>query len=714
VTVEDCASKHFDASVRRRLDPEWHRLRPSAKALVNDLKTLRILFQSLARYDAVQFWRFLQGLRSQSAGSRYPSMWLLSPAANVLFRRARERLYVVGRPGAAGATTEGATAKKARTALLVPVLEENPKWALLRRILGEVRGLWAKKLRKSTSPDPSLLYEGGARVLVMVADDRTLDVVRQYLSEGAERTMTLRWLRYLEAFNERSRAISRGQGGVNVLTEEARLLLEEEGRARNLLFGTGSAESGRSSGVFRRKRDEIFAGLMRKRRRVNEERGRGDSGIGGDVGLGEVLDGAITSVEQDGSDPFRATFVGRNADRTRLEEDDINVFKAERLDDMRVVIRTYSSLEGEDAFDMLEDVRPAFVILYDAQLAFVRALEIYASMSFDDEERPPAKSDHDRLRVMTMLFENSSETTNYYKTIEREKNAFDNLIRHQKNMPVLRPVTVETQEMQLSSPASSYADGTLPLGLDTRRGRGKRGGAGDIRKEIIVDVREFRSALPSVLHQQGLLLAPATLTVGDFVISPAHCIERKSVGDLFGSFASGRLYTQAEAMSKHYTCPCLLIEFDPDKSFSLSSPHDINGEIRKDAISSKLSLLVLHFPRLRILWSRGPHSTVKIFKKLKEKHEEPNFDKAVEIGSNESLDALLGAGEGDGEGDEINEAARDMLLRFPGVTISSARKIMSACDSITELMQMSREDLKKIVGPVTGQKLFTFFRQKLA
>jgi len=203
-----------------------------------------------------------------------------------------------------------------------------------------------------------------------------------------------------------------------------------------------------------------------------------------------------------------------------------------------------------------------------------------------------------------------------------------------------------------------------------------------------------------------MILAPATLTVGDFVISPVHCIERKSVGDLFGSFASGRLYTQAEAMSKHYVCPCLLIEFDPDKSFSLSSPQDINGEIRNDAISSKLSLLVIHFPKLRILWSRGPYSTLKIFKKLKEKHNEPNFDKAIGIGSNDSLDAILNeTGEDEGEN-------KKMLLRFPGVTISNARKIMAACGSIAELVQMSREDLKQIV--VIGQRLFTFFRQKLA
>jgi ERCC4-type nuclease len=47
-----------------------------------------------------------------------------------------------------------------------------------------------------------------------------------------------------------------------------------------------------------------------------------------------------------------------------------------------------------------------------------------------------------------------------------------------------------------------------------------------------------------------LRLDAVTLTVGDFVVSPLVCVERKSISDLFGSFKSGRLFHQAEAMSK--------------------------------------------------------------------------------------------------------------------------------------------------------------------
>jgi hypothetical protein len=50
-------------------------------------------------------------------------------------------------------------------------------------------------------------------------------------------------------------------------------------------------------------------------------------------------------------------------------------------------------------------------------------------------------------------------------------------------------------------------------------------------------------------------------------------VERKSIADLFSSFSSGRLYHQAETMSRYYRLPVLLIEFSQDKSFSFQVCH---------------------------------------------------------------------------------------------------------------------------------------------
>lgn len=66
--------------------------------------------------------------------------------------------------------------------------------------------------------------------------------------------------------------------------------------------------------------------------------------------------------------------------------------------------------------------------------------------------------------------------------------------------------------------------------------------------KVVVDIREFRSQLPMLLHTSGLQIIPATITVGDYVLSPDICVERKGISDLFQSFASGRLYNQIENM----------------------------------------------------------------------------------------------------------------------------------------------------------------------
>ncbi|KAJ3615863.1 hypothetical protein Zmor_012236 [Zophobas morio] len=100
---------------------------------------------------------------------------------------------------------------------------------------------------------------------------------------------------------------------------------------------------------------------------------------------------------------------------------------------------------------------------------------------------------------------------------------------------------------------------------------GRRAGRHKIEKvqKIIVDVREFRSQLPQLLSAKGIKLEPATLEVGDYILSPEICVERKTVVDLIQSLNSGRLYSQCVSMTNSYKMPVLLIEFDEEKFFSL-------------------------------------------------------------------------------------------------------------------------------------------------
>lgn len=62
-----------------------------------------------------------------------------------------------------------------------------------------------------------------------------------------------------------------------------------------------------------------------------------------------------------------------------------------------------------------------------------------------------------------------------------------------------------------------------------------------MNKKIVVDTRDLRSSLPFLLHLYGFEIEPRTIEIGDYVLTPTICVERKSLPDLISSLNSGRL-----------------------------------------------------------------------------------------------------------------------------------------------------------------------------
>lgn len=262
----------------------------------------------------------------------------------------------------------------------------------------------------------------------------------------------------------------------------------------------------------------------------------------------------------------------------------------------------------------------------------------------------------------------------------------------------------------------------------------------------MVDVREFRSALPSLLHGNNMIIVPCQLTVGDYILTPDICVERKSVRDLITSLRNGRLYNQAETMLQHYKNPLLLIEFDQNKSFtfdafaSASTPGTtfltdygfsssgtgtttpststslVNPSSPKSA-QHLIVLLTLTFPRLKIIWSSSPYQTAEIFAELKKNNPEPDPVRAVQIG----LDMDFGA---DADPGDIMAAAgvehrtynllpQDMLRAVPGVTPPVLERLIVETDNINEIANMSVEQLDPLVGIEAARKIVGFFQKSV-
>ena len=72
-------------------------------------------------------------------------------------------------------------------------------------------------------------------------------------------------------------------------------------------------------------------------------------------------------------------------------------------------------------------------------------------------------------------------------------------------------------------------------------------------------------------------------------------------------------------------------------------------------IQSKIVLLTLSFPRLRIIWSSSPFATAEIFADLKRNSAEPDPSKAISTGADDDPDP--GAG--------VNTNAEELLRCLP-------------------------------------------------
>lgn len=334
----------------------------------------------------------------------------------------------------------------------------------------------------------------------------------------------------------------------------------------------------------------------------------------------------------------------------------------------------YYALESEQR--ILDVVKPSFVIVYDPDMAFVREIEVYKAEN-------PVKP----LKVYFIFYENSTEVQKFEASIRRENSAFESLIRQKSLMMI--PVDQDGRCLGLNP--SSEPSGVLQNAL-TRKAGGRK--APEKQSQVIVDMREFKSYLPCVLHLQGMKIIPVTLEVGDYILSPDICVERKSISDLFSSFANGRLYHQVETMTRYYRIPVLLIEFSQDKFFSFQSADDIGEDILPSNIISKISLLVLHFPRLRLVWSRSLHATAEIFASLKANQDEPDASKAMHIGV-PTEDGLV---EGDLRAENYNTMAVELLRRLPGVSDANYRSLIDGCKSLAELALLPLERLAELMG----------------
>lgn len=367
----------------------------------------------------------------------------------------------------------------------------------------------------------------------------------------------------------------------------------------------------------------------------------------------------------------------------------------------------------EDFPHTLQELKPTFIVVYDPDPALTREIEMYKALHMATHP----------VRLYFMVYDNGAEQQQYLSSLKREKNAFEKLIHLKAHLalPVALPLSA-VDGAAGTTPAGAagggagaggaFGGGTDSWGitLDSRAkrelkaastvGRGLGGVAVQrTGQRVVVDMREFRSKLPSMLHLSGIEVVPVTLEVGDYVLSPDICVERKSLSDLIGSFASGRLHNQAKAMTRAYKHAVLLIEFDSDRRFSLCPASQLPGDVQGNHIMSKLVLLTLHFPTLKLLWSQNPHNTVQLFLELKKRTKEPDPEDAAAVRFDDDVFGL-----------HEDAAVRELLMKLPGVTAFNIRTILNSSKvrNLADLVSCTLAEMRQLLGPINGKRLHDF------
>ncbi|XP_033840909.1 DNA repair endonuclease XPF [Periophthalmus magnuspinnatus] len=640
LSLENTLGNSFDKTIRHYLDPLWHQLGAKTKGLVQDLKVLRVLLLYLTQYDCVTFLNLLESLRSSQKIFGSNSGWLFLDSSNSMFMNARSRVYRI--PESKKKLKLGAEPDKLKPSATEVkrelVLEKSPKWEALNEVLQEIE-------KENKNPD----HEPG-RVLICASDDRTCSQLQQYIKRGSDWLLNRLYTRTVGKHDPTAAAT-------------LDLLQHNKGKSKSKKTTKGKEPAKKSTKPSKSRPSLTLTQMMGK-----EE--SGDSAV-----MGSSEDELI--VDEDDEGEHMKLDLSSDAYYGVLKEP------------LTVIHPLKGCVDPHSLTRVLHEVEPSFVVLYDAELSFVRQLEVYKACR-------PGKP----LRVYFLIYGGSTEEQKYLTALSKEKRAFEHLIREKATMVI--PEEREGRE----DTNLDLARNLEPANATTNT---RKAGGQDQPKEpsrVIVDMREFRSELPSLLHRRGLDIEPVTLEVGDYILTPDVCVERKSVSDLIGSLQSGRLYTQCLSMTRYYKKPVLLIEFDPAKPFSLMSRSDFRNEISSNDVSSKLTLLTLHFPRLRILWCPSPHATAELFVELKQGRLEPDAAAAQAVTA--ESDTLPESS------DLYNPGPYDFLLKMPGVNTKNYRAIVKNADSLADLAKLSQDKLTEILGSANNAKLLYEFLHNVA
>ena len=291
------------------------------------------------------------------------------------------------------------------------------------------------------------------------------------------------------------------------------------------------------------------------------------------------------------------------------------------------------------------------VIFIEPNQDSVRKVEIYGTANL--------------VKTYFLIYSNSLEEQQYLNEIRKEKSSFEKLIEERSRLPLRLDNEDEAIDLE------EYEDT-------------------DRKYTIVVDARELRSDLPFYLFRAKNDICVSTLPVGDYLLGPKTCIERKAILDFISSLNTGRLYSQASMLCYKYRNPLLLLEFDGRPCISDHYSH--NQDTFKNSVIAKFTLFLLNFSQVRVIWSDSGLFSTKLIRDLQKREE---TSPAVE------------------EDGVMDPTLQEILLSIPGVTQFNLRKVIKCFRNLRDLISSNMGRLEEALGPESSVSIYNFFRKQL-
>ena len=328
------------------------------------------------------------------------SPWLFLDAAHVLFQTAKSRVY----QGKITSDAARSTATSFSPSLL-PVLEEQPKWAVLADVLEEID--------HDAYLNPVATDESNDTIVIMCSDNRTCRQLREYLSamyatidkdtpDGTPNS---------EKTKPSAEVMMRRK-----LRDYLRWKIPFSNVSKNLSAKPGAAEDST------RPQRPAGAPLQQERAPPNKRRRVRGGGMASSTGGRAPNTTVDTQVEL----PGQVTGLLDELHPTEVEETQKAEIIIDNLENMEDYYELYDMndlvlvhpYDGDMDEHILEEARPRYIIMFEPDAAFIRRVEVY-------------RSSHSgrNVRVYFLYYGGSVEEQRYLSAVRREKDAFTKLIR---------------------------------------------------------------------------------------------------------------------------------------------------------------------------------------------------------------------------------------------------------------------------------------------